>query len=57
MLVLTRRPGETLIIDLPTGEQVKVTVLSVKGNQVRLGLDAPAEIQILREELREPVIT
>jgi carbon storage regulator len=57
MLVLTRRPGEILIIELPTGEQVEVTVLSAKGNQVRLGLDAPAEIQILREELREPVIT
>jgi len=41
MLILTRRPGETLVIELPTGEQIKVTVLDVKGNQVRIGTDAP----------------
>ena len=57
MLVLTRRPGETLIIELPTGEQVEVTVLNVNRNQVRIGLDAPEQVQILREELHEPVIT
>ena len=54
MLILTRRVGETIIIKLPTGEQITVTVLGVKGNQVRIGTDAPEEITIMREELLEP---
>ena len=53
MLVVTRRPGESLVIELPSGEQIKVTVLGVKGNQVRIGTDAPENITILREELLE----
>ena len=53
MLILTRRPGETLIIELPTGERIEVTVLGIKGNQVRIGTDAPDEIAIVREELLE----
>ena len=53
MLILTRRPGETLIIELPTGEQIQVKVLEVKGNQVRIGTDAPDDIAIVREELLE----
>jgi carbon storage regulator len=53
MLILTRRPGETLIIELPNGKQIDVTVLEVKGNQVRLGTDAPDDIAIVREELLE----
>ena len=51
MLILTRRLGETLIIELPTGERIEVTVLGIKGNQVRIGTDAPDEISIVREEL------
>jgi len=51
MLILTRRPGESLIIELPTGEQIQVKVLEVKGNQVRIGTDAPDDIAIVREEL------
>jgi carbon storage regulator len=51
MLVLTRREGETLIIELPTGEKIAVTVLGVKGNQVRIGTAAPDDISIVREEL------
>ena len=51
MLVLTRREGETLIIELPTGETIEVTVLGIKGNQVRIGTDAPDDIAIVREEL------
>ena len=51
MLVLTRRPGESLVIMTPTGEYIEVTVLGQKGNQVRIGTDAPAEFSILREEL------
>jgi len=56
MLILTRRPGETLIIELPTGEQVGVTVLGVKGNQVRIGTQAPADISIVREELLDRLL-
>ena len=47
MLILTRRVGEKLII----GENVIVTVLGVKGTQIRIGIDAPAEIQVHREEI------
>ena len=53
MLILTRRPGETLIIESPAGEQIKVTVLSIKGNQVSIGTAAPDDISIVREELLE----
>jgi carbon storage regulator len=60
MLILTRRIGESLIIDNPddddcsqsaTASEITVTVLGVKGNQVRIGIDAPDDITILREEL------
>ncbi len=47
MLVLTRRVGETLVI----GDEVTVTVLGVKGNQVRLGVNAPKEVSVHREEI------
>ena len=51
MLVVTRRPGEAIVIELPTGELIEVTVLSVKGNQVKLGTDAPKHLPVAREEL------
>jgi len=57
MLLLTRRVGESILIKLPTGEQIQVAVLGIKGNQVRIGTDAPEKVQILREELYEPDIT
>jgi carbon storage regulator CsrA len=41
MPALTRRPGKTFMIELSTGERIEVTVLSVKGKQVRIGTDAP----------------
>ena len=47
MLILTRRVGETVII----GNDVDVTVLGVKGNQVRLGVKAPREVSVHREEI------
>ncbi|CAN8138811.1 Translational regulator CsrA [uncultured Thiomicrorhabdus sp.] len=47
MLVLTRREGEALVID----SDIKVTILSVKGSQVRIGIEAPQSVPIHREEL------
>lgn len=47
MLILTRRVGETLMV----GDQVTVTVLGVKGNQVRIGVNAPRDVAVHREEI------
>jgi carbon storage regulator len=47
MLILTRRVGETLMV----GDEVTVTVLGVKGNQVRLGVNAPKDVAVHREEI------
>ena len=50
MLVLIRRIGEILRI----ADDILVTIVEVKGNQVRLGIDAPADVSVLREELVQP---
>lgn len=47
MLILTRRTGEALMI----GDEVTITVLGIRGNQVRLGIDAPKTVEVHREEI------
>ena len=51
MLILTRRVGETLVI----GDDVNVTVLGVRGNQVRVGVNAPKEVAVHREEIYQRI--
>ncbi len=51
MLILTRRVGEAIVI----GEEVTVTVLGVKGNQVRVGVNAPKTTSVHREEIRDRI--
>lgn len=51
MLILTRRVGETLVI----GDDVTVTVLGVRGNQVRLGVNAPKDVAVHREEIYQRI--
>ncbi|MEC8063624.1 MAG: carbon storage regulator CsrA [Pseudomonadota bacterium] len=53
MLILTRRIGEVLVI----GEDVKLTVLGVRGHQVRIGVDAPKDVAVHRKEIYEKIQT
>jgi carbon storage regulator len=52
MLILTRRIGETLMV----GDEVTMTVLGVKGNQVRLGVNAPKDVAVHREEIYQRIL-
>ena len=51
MLILTRRVGESLMI----GDEVNVTVLGIRGNQVRIGVDAPKDVAVHREEIYDRI--
>jgi carbon storage regulator len=51
MLILTRRVGEALMI----GENISISVLGVKGNQVRIGIDAPKDVAVHREEIFQKI--
>ena len=52
MLILTRKPGESLYI----GDDVKVTIIEIKGHQIRVGIDAPKEYRIYREEIYQAIM-
>jgi len=51
MLVLSRKPGETIMI----GDSISITVLGIQGNQVRIGVNAPMDIEVHREEIYERI--
>ena len=51
MLILTRKVGETLMI----GDEIEVTILSLKGNQVRIGVNAPKDVPVHREEIYDRI--
>lgn len=53
MLVLTRKKGQSIVI----AEKIKITVLEMKGDQVRLGIEAPQELSVYREEIYEQILS
>ena len=52
MLILTRKVGESVLI----GDDISITVLSVRGNQVKLGVQAPKEVSVHREEIYQQIL-
>ena len=53
MLVLTRKPGERLMI----GDNIVLTVVEVKGDNIRIGIDAPREVKVYRGEIYDAIVT
>jgi carbon storage regulator len=53
MLAITRRSSQPILIELPTGEQITVGIARVRGEQVRVAIDAPKHLPVVREELLE----
>jgi len=53
MLILTRRPGESIQV----GTDIEISILEIRGNQVRIGINAPADVLVLRSELVDPSVT
>ena len=51
MLVLTRKEDEAIILTMPSGKQIDIIVTEIKGNQVRISVDADDDVEIMREEL------
>lgn len=51
MLVLTRKPSEEIVCQLPSGQEVRIVVLDVRGDKVRLGIGAPRDVPVFRSEL------
>lgn len=51
MLILTRKPGEAIVIN----DNIRVIVLGMKGNQIRLGVEAPTDVPVHREEIQERI--
>lgn len=52
MLVVTRKPGEKLHI----GANIRITVVEVKGNRIKIGIEAPVEVPVFREEIQERLV-
>ncbi len=52
MLILTRKPGESIFI----GDRIKVTVVEIKGSQIRIGVEAPRDLRIYREEIYQQIL-
>lgn len=51
MLILTRKVGETIVIN----DDIRVTILGIKGNQIRIGVEAPSNVAVHREEIHERI--
>jgi carbon storage regulator len=53
MLAISRRPGESVVVQLASGEKITITVVRISGRQVRLAVDAPKQVPVVRSELLE----